>query len=170
MRRLLLPLSIILSALLLVVVLAGTASAGTNRVLFTGQQIVTSDHQPSDRDFAAGLWAWTYHTFDHTVVLAQDASLNYLDGEMVQHAAEVLVAPPLGAGAFAVGHGTYTLVTAYGNWEGTIVVKVDLILGVTTFTAQGRGVSGEVDGWLVKWTGEYWWSSGSIPISGYVIK
>jgi hypothetical protein len=170
MRRLLLPLPIILLALLLVVVLAGTANAGASRVLFTGQQEIITENQTSDRDFAAGRWAWTYHSFDHEVVLTEDTSLNYLNGEMVQHAAEVLVAPPLGAGAFAVGHCTYTLVTSSGNWEGTIVVKVDVILGVTTFTAQGRGVSGEVDGWSVKWTGEYWWGSGSIPISGYVIK
>jgi hypothetical protein len=170
MKRLLLPLSTILLALLVVAVLAGTANAGANRVPFTGQQIEIAGYQASDRDFETGGRAWTYHSFDHTVVLTEDASLNYLDGEMVQHAAEVLVAPPLGAGAFAVGHGTYTLETSYGRWEGTLVVKVDLILGVTRFTAQGRGVSEEVDGWLVKWTGEYWWGSGSIPISGYVIK
>jgi hypothetical protein len=170
MKRLLLPLSIILLVLLLVVVLAVPASAGVNRTQFTGQQEIVVDVQTSDRDFDAGLWAWTFHSFDHLVVLTEDTSLNYLNGTMTQHAAEVLVAPPKGAGVFAVGHGTYTLETDFGNWEGTLVIKVDFILGVTTFTAQGRGGSGEVDGWLVNWTGEYVWGSGSIPISGYVIK
>ncbi len=171
MKRLLAPLPIILLALLLVVVLAVPANAGTNRVLFTGEQTVVNDYPSSDdRDFGAGQYAWTGHSFDHMVVLAQDTDLDYLDGTMVQHAAEVMVAPPTGTGWFAVGQGTYTLETSSGDWKGTIAVKVDIFAGITTFSGQGRGVSGVVDGWLVNWTGVFSWGSGLVEISGYVVQ
>jgi hypothetical protein len=149
-----------LLALVLVVVLAGPASAGA-KTGFSTTGTMTDWNFDNYHEFWAGI---TVHGCGDVRTFRDVSDDARLTGWTVFSVNRYrMMVGNLNARYFIVGHATYRtevwsvdengdFVASTGVWEGTAEVKVDGATGIAILTGEGHGVSGNVAGLKVKWT------------------
>jgi len=159
MKRLLLALLIPVLALMLVMVMAGPASAGA-KTGFNTTGTLTDWNFDSYHDFVAGI---TLHGWGDVRTFRDVSDDARLTGWTIFSVNRFRLIGDPNARYFIVGHATYKtevwsvdedgdFVALTGVWEGTVEIKADGTTGIASLTGEGHGVAGNVAGLKVKWT------------------
>jgi hypothetical protein len=71
---------------------------------------------------------------------------------------------------WTVGGGTYRTETTLGDWEGTFHFKTDYVAGTAVSWGTARGVSGSVAGLVVTWTSVHDPFADPVVSTGYIME